>query len=123
MLFKSKQIKGDGRGHSVGFPTINLALPSEIPFDDGIYAVWVVIGERTYKGALHYGAIPTFNLSEKTLEVHLIDVTDDTVPETDSLEIEVDVVEHLREIRNFESVEELAIQIAHDVEKVNSILK
>lgn len=122
MIFKSKQVKGDGRGHSVGFPTINLVTPDEFPLDEGIYATWVVIGDSTYKGALHYGSIPTFDIKEKALEVHLINVDDDIVPNTDDVEIEIDVVEHLRHIKKFESVEELAIQIARDIERVNSIL-
>jgi riboflavin kinase/FMN adenylyltransferase len=123
MLFQSKQIKGKGRGHAIGIPTINLEIPPQIELDEGIYAAWVVIDNKTYKGALHYGHVPTFNEHEKTMEVYLLDVTDDTVPSTKDIEIEVDTVEYLREIQNFAEVEDMLYQIALDVEKVNDILK
>lgn len=123
MLLSSKQIRGQGRGHKVGFPTINLVVPEDLSIDEGIYAVWVVIDGRTYKGALHYGAIPTFQLKDKTMEVHLIDITDDTVPVTEDKVIEIDVVERLRGVRKFDDAESLAIQIAIDIKNVNAILK
>jgi riboflavin kinase/FMN adenylyltransferase len=123
MLLSSKQIRGQGRGHKVGFPTINLVVPKDLSLDEGIYAVWVVIDGRTYKGALHYGAIPTFQLKDKTMEVHLIDITDDTVPVTEDKVIEIDVVEPIRGVRKFDDAESLAIQIAIDIKNVNAILK
>ena len=123
MLLSSKQIRGQGRGHKVGFPTINLVVPEDLSLDEGIYAVWVVIDGRTYKGALHYGAIPTFQLKDKTMEVHLIDITDDTVPVTEDKVIEIDVVERIRGVRKFDDAESLAIQIAVDIKNVNAILK
>jgi len=123
MLFQSRQVKGQGRGHQVGFPTINLIIPDDLVLDEGIYATWVVIDGNTYKGALHYGPVPTFGLKENTMEVHLIDVNDDTAPATEDKEIEIDVVEKLRDIKKFEDTESLVIQIADDVEKTKRILK
>ncbi|MEK7586040.1 MAG: riboflavin kinase [Patescibacteria group bacterium] len=123
MLFQARQIKGIGRGHKIGFPTINLLIPEGFHIDEGIYAVWVVIDNLTYKGALHYGPIPTFDLKDKTLEVHLIDVTDGDAPETFGKEIEIDVVERIRDIRYFDTALELATAISEDVQKVKLILK
>lgn len=123
MLFQSKQIRGVGRGRKIGFPTINLDVPNSFDLDEGVYAAWVVVGDATYKGALHFGSIPTFNEKSKTLEVHLIDVTDDNVPETRGLFIEIDVVEKLRDIKNFETALDLAMAIAEDVKNVKNILK
>lgn len=123
MIFQSKQVKGVGRGHKIGFPTINLQVPDELHIEEGIYAVWIVVGDKTYKGALHYGEIPTFNQKEKTLEVHLIDVTDENAPKTEGIDIEVDVVKKLRNIKNFETALELAMAISEDVKRVKSLLK
>ena len=122
MLFQSKQIKGQGRGHQIGFPTINLVIPDDILLNDGIYAVWAAIEGKTYKGALHFGAVPTFGFKNKTMELHLIDVTDDTVPDTGEVLIEVDVVEYLREVKKFDDAESLAIQIHYDIENVKKLL-
>lgn len=123
MLFNSSHIKGIGRGKELGFPTLNLSVPKDFFIDDGIYAVWVVIDNKTYKGALHYGPIPTFQQKDKTMEVHLLDITDENFPETDDKIIEVDIVQRLRDIKRFIETEDLIEQIASDVEKINYILK
>ncbi len=123
MLYQTKQIKGVGRGRKIGFPTVNLIIPEEFYFDDGVYATWVVIEEQTFKGALHYGPIPTFNLQDRSLEVHLIDVTDGNVPVTYGKDIEIDIVEKIRDVKNFENALELATQISDDVQKIKLILK
>ena len=123
MIILSRQIKGEGRGHKIGFPTINLSVAPDLVLEDGIYAVWVVVNDVTYKGALHYGPIPTFSQKDKTMEVHLLDVTDSNAPDTEGAEIEVDVVSFLRGVRTFSSAEELALHIDLDVKNVRLILK
>ncbi len=123
MVLHTKHIRGVGRGKEIGFPTANLSFDRDIILEDGIYAVWVVINNKTYKGALHYGPIPTFNQKEKTMEVHLLDITDETFPYTEGADIEIDIVEHIRDIKNFIDPADLTEQIARDVEKVQMILK
>lgn len=123
MVFQSKHIGGLGRGKDMGFPTMNLTVPEDFILDDGIYAAWVIINDKPFKGALHYGAIPTFNISKPSLEVYLLDVTDETMPNTDGATIEVDIVQKLRDIKRFLELGDLAEQIERDVEKVRSILK
>jgi riboflavin kinase/FMN adenylyltransferase len=123
MVFQAKHIKGMGRGETLGFPTINLDFPDDVILDDGIYAAWVVVGNKTYKGALHFGPVPTFGQPERSMEVYLLDVTDENLPETKDVLIEIDTVERLRDIKDFAETEDLIAQIALDVEKVNAILK
>jgi riboflavin kinase/FMN adenylyltransferase len=123
MVFQAKHIKGNGRGVTLGFPTINLDFPSDVILDDGIYAAWVVIANKTYKGALHFGPVPTFDQPEKSMEVYLLDVTDESVPDTHDVLIEIDIVERLRDVKDFAETDDLIAQIADDVEKVNTILK
>jgi riboflavin kinase/FMN adenylyltransferase len=123
MLFKVKHIHGMGRGKEIGFPTMNLTVPENFHIEQGIYAAWVLINDKPYKGALHYGAIPTFNQKEATMEVHLLDVTDENMPETENAQIEIDIVERLRDIKRFLDPADLTIQIARDVERVRLILK
>jgi riboflavin kinase / FMN adenylyltransferase len=122
MIFKSRQIKGAGRGKGMGYPTVNLIIPSDLVLDYGVHAAWVEIADRIYKGALHYGPTPTFNQKEETLEVYLLDVTDDNFPHTEGEEISVDIVEYLREIQLFSDADILVEQIGRDVERVRTIL-
>lgn len=123
MIFQTTQIKGQGRGHGIGFPTINVEIPSDLVLDEGIYAAWVVIGQKTYKGALHYGSVPTFEQKDQTMEVHLLDVTDDTAPLVTNDPIEIDIVERMRDVRFFAEVTDLVEQIARDVANVRVILR
>lgn len=121
MKFKSTQIRGKGRGKSLGFPTINLEIPKDLELLDGIYAVRVFFDGTSFVGALHSGPIPTFNENEKTLEVFLIDVEPKNLPEQIS-ELEIEIIKYLRPVLNFENQEELASQIGKDVEDTKRIL-
>lgn len=123
MVFQSKHIHGMGRGKEIGFPTMNLTVPEDLQIDEGIYAAWIIINDKPYKGALHYGAIPTFNEIKATLEVYLLDVTDETMPNTEGAIIEIDIVQRLRDVKRFLEVGDLAEQIERDVERVRLMLK
>lgn len=121
MRFKSKQIQGKGRGKLLGFPTINLEVPKTFQLEDGIYAVKVFISGQEFIGALHFGPIPTFNETQKTLEVFLIDINPSAVPETENLDIEIETIKLLREVLSFKNQEDLAKQIGEDVIKTKQI--
>jgi riboflavin kinase/FMN adenylyltransferase len=123
MLIHSHHIKGIGRGKEIGFPTLNLSIPENILIDEGVYSSWIVIDGKTYKGALHYGSVPTFNQDEKTMEVFLIDITDENFPDTKNKIIEIDIVDKLRDIKRFLDSADLTEQIALDVEKIKIMLK
>lgn len=121
MKFKSSQVKGKGRGKLLGFPTINLEIPKDIELLDGIYSVRVFIEGASFVGALHSGPIPTFNETEKTLEVFLIDVDSEILPEQID-ELEVEIIKYLRPVINFDNSDDLAKQISKDVEDTKKIL-
>lgn len=121
MILKTRQIKGDGRGHSIGFPTINMLIPKDFILEDGIYACFVKIFGNIYKGALHYGEIPTFNIKTKQLEVYLLDV-DDFIHDELLDDIELNIVEKIRDIKKFNQIENLSIAIFNDVNNIKKIL-
>lgn len=120
MRFKSTQVTGKGRGKLLGYPTINLEIPDKFSLRDGIYAVRVLIGNRRFAGALHYGPIPVFNEINNTLEVFLIDTKNSDIPDDQNLEIEI--IQYLRQILNFPNQEELVKQIGKDVKDSKKIL-
>lgn len=74
-------IKGAGRGGALlGFPTANLKIdnPSKILPPDGVYAVQVKLPGGELKHAmLNIGKNPTFNSTEKSIEVHILDFNGD----------------------------------------------
>lgn len=113
-------VHGAKRGRSLGFPTINLALPRErlLP-RDGIYAMWAEMGEGRFKAAASLGIRPTFGGGERVLEAYLLDFSGDVYGE----EVEVAFVKRLRDEIAFASPAELSAQIARDVDETQRALR
>ena len=123
MHIVSRQVKGKGRGKVIGFPTINLDIPSGLSLEDGIYAAWVTIGDRRYKGALHFGPIPTFDETTKSLEVFLLDATEEELIGMENVAIKIDTVKKIRDIIKFDTTGELTKQIREDILVIDAILQ
>lgn len=114
MEFTASTITGAGRGKGLGTPTINLNL-DQIPdeLNEGIY---VCIANDQH-AVMHYGPRPVFH-DTLSCEVHLLD----TIPSTDLEEVSVNVLERIRDVRNFDSPETLKKQIEEDIRKAKDIL-
>jgi riboflavin kinase/FMN adenylyltransferase len=105
-------VQGKGRGAKLlGVPTANLVSPNELLPASGIYAVWVRRGDTILPGVANIGTCPTFNNSELSLEVHLLEFSGDLYGES----LEVRFVARLREEQRFPSLEALAAQIHADI--------
>ncbi len=105
-------VRGDGLGRKLGYPTANLQPYQEVTPPNGVYAVFVHLGERTLHGTMNIGVRPTLRHSlARTIEVHIHAYDGDLY----GTEIEVDVVARLRDERQFDGVEALTAQIALDV--------
>jgi riboflavin kinase/FMN adenylyltransferase len=118
---EGKVVKGDGRGRSIGIPTINLRTQNQLLPASGVYATFVrPLGEKTWwKGATNIGFRPTFD-SELALriETHLLDFTGDLYGQA----MELFFVEKVRDEIKFSSVNDLVEQIHHDISRVKEIL-
>jgi len=125
MNITTRQIRGKGRGKLIGYPTINLEIPQVLQgstLQEGIWAAWVVIAGKKYQGALHFGPVPTFGESAKSLEVFLLDASDDDLVGVEGEAIELIPIARLRDIENFDTTEALTAQISRDVEDVRKLL-
>lgn len=122
MKFEASTIKGHGRGGGLGFPTINLLPPDEIALvlQDGIYAVWVTIGQDRYGGALYYGPVPVFNQKEKNLEIYLVNAYQFYINPGEIVVFEI--VKYIRGVENFSSPELMVIQMEKDVAQIKKVL-
>ena len=88
-------------------------LPDDVPaFEDGIYACVVRVEGVRHRGAMHKGPRPVFQAGP-ACEIHLLDTV---LPELPPM-LEVEVVEYLREIRDFPSPDALSQAIAEDVSR------
>lgn len=111
----------------MGFPTVNLKIPQKFKLKSGIYAARVTVDKNVFSGALHYGSTPTFGEDEKSLEVYLIDVTNENLIELglenfDGKLIKVQIIKYLRQVKKFKRVEELVRQIEEDVKQIKNLV-
>ena len=107
-----KVVKDRGVGSTLGFPTANIILDKDkFNLRDGVYAGKVILENKTYYAIINYGARPTFDLEQKLLEVHIIDFCGDLYDK----EIEVLFLDFIREIKKFNSIDDLKEQLKADL--------
>ena len=114
-------VEGHKVGRLLGFPTANLQLPSEklLPAR-GVYAVRVTLPDGTrWNGVLNVGERPTLhNGTDVSVEVHLIDFIGDLYQN----QLQVQVVQKLRDEHFFTSTDELRQHIENDCRCASTIL-
>jgi len=108
---------GSARGREIGFPTANLGATDTLVPAMGVYAGRTFFGGRSHWSAIHIGPNPTFGEELPKVESHLLDFEGSIYGET----IEVDFVGRLRDIRQFESVDQLTNQLKLDVEATQTL--
>lgn len=105
-------IHGDARGTGIGFPTANLHIPERMAIPaDGVYAVRAATGDDVHPAVVNIGVRPTFGVSTRTVEAHLLDFSGDLY----GTEMGLRFVARLRDERRFDSVDELVAQLHRDV--------
>ena len=103
---------GDRRGRELGFPTANLDIAPEMALPgDGIYATWAVVDGIRRPAATSIGVRPTFGLTERLVEVYILDFAGDLY----GRDLEVRFVAKLRNQETFPNLESLVEQINRDV--------
>lgn len=110
---------GDGRGRHLGYPTANVALSEEyiIPLY-GVYAVYLLIAGQRYPAVANIGIRPTFQRSELSVEIHIMDQSMNLYGQ----EVEVELIKMLRAEKRFGSADELIRQITDDADQARQIL-
>jgi riboflavin kinase/FMN adenylyltransferase len=105
-------VVGDRRGKQLGFPTANLEIaPNMMVPGDGIYATWAIIDGVRRPSATSIGIRPTFGLTERLVEVYILDFDADLYGKNMCVEF----VRKLRDQQTFPGVEALVDQIHRDV--------
>ena len=110
---------GAARGSKIGFPTANLdAIDTLIPAV-GVYAGRTYVHGRSHWSAIHIGPNPTFGEEHPKVESHLLDFEGSIYGEA----IEVDFISRLRDIRQFESAQQLTDQLKLDVDSTRQLAR
>ena len=112
-------VLGDQRGRDLGFPTANLDVNSQLQLPgDGIYATWALIDGVRHQAATSVGVRPTFGLTQRLVEVFVMDFAGDLYGKT----IGVEFVKKVRGQEAFDNVGALVKQIAQDVDDCRDVL-
>jgi riboflavin kinase/FMN adenylyltransferase len=106
-------VAGDARGGTLGYPTANLAVPSELLVPAyGIYA-----GRAgDHRAAMSIGVNPHYGGEERRVEAFLLDFAGDLY----GRRLVVELWKRLRSERAFASEQELIDQIGRDVEQARA---
>ncbi len=102
-------VYGDQRGGTLGFPTANLAVPSNLM----VPAYGIYVGEALgHRAAVSIGVNPHYGGDERRIEAFLLDYEGNLYGST----LRLSLWQRLRAERAFQSEEELVAQIARDTE-------
>lgn len=115
-------VKGDQRGRTIGFPTLNIVLEKGADPFRGIYAVRVrdAMEENApvWQGAGYFGDRPTFDTGRTFLEVYLIGFDGDLY----GRQLFVEFIELIRGDKRFSSIDELVSQMKADCDAAVKLL-
>lgn len=110
---EGKIVKGHQIGRTIGFPTANIAIddPNKILPNSGVYAVWVDLKGKRYKGMLSIGNRPTLeDDGSQSVEVYILNFSGDVYEE----KIKVSFIKKLRDNQKFKNLEDLKSQLETD---------
>ena len=111
-------VHGDAHGRTLGFPTANVAIETELLPPHGVYAVRAAVDGELRDGVANLGVRPTFGAGAVGLEVHLFDGAWDLY----GRRLMVDVIARVRAERRFAGIDELKAQIADDARTARRLL-
>lgn len=116
-------VQGEQRGRELGFPTANVPVPDGLATpDDGVYAAWVLdldAGGERWPAAVSVGDNPTFEGVSRRVESYVIDRTG---LDLYGHRIRVELIERLRGMEAYPSLEALVEQMHADVARARAIL-
>jgi riboflavin kinase/FMN adenylyltransferase len=111
-------VEGAKRGHTLGFPTANLAISEEVYPKAGVYAVEVLWNRQPFNGVANIGVNPTFQAAHSEMkanvsfEVYILDFDHNIYGD----EIQVSFKKRIRDEVRFGSTADLIRQIQRDVQ-------
>lgn len=105
----------------MGFPTANIKLHhGQIQPPTGVFAARAELPKKQFwLAAVHIGPAPTFNDTAYRIEVHLLDYKGD---ELYGQPLTVELVKKIRDVKKFNSEEDLSAAIAADCVEARQIL-
>lgn len=111
-------VPGDQRGRKLAAPTANLQVDVHqvLPMD-GVYVVYAILGSQRLPALANIGTNPTFMVSERRIEVFILDFAGDIYGQT----LAVDFLCYLRAEITFPDASQLQEQIVSDIAAARKI--
>jgi riboflavin kinase / FMN adenylyltransferase len=113
-------VRGEQKGRELGYPTANVEMsdPEKMLPKEGIYAAYGRVRGERVPGLLHLGPRPTFPGFAPTIELYLLDWSGDIYGD----HVRVEIVDRIRDIRPFSSVDALIEAMRGDEREGRRIL-
>ena len=114
-------VKGKALGRTIGFPTANIELNSDLKLipANGVYAIKICVKEIWYGGMLNIGFRPTISKeNNQTIEAHIFDFSADIYGDN----VKVQFLSKWREEMKFSGIDELKNQLKRDEETIRHIV-
>lgn len=112
-------VKGQGRGHKIGVPTINLNQTLTLLPKEGVYYTLmrrVIDPTKWFQSVTNIGSQPTFDQLEVRIESHILNFNQMIYGE----QVELRVLQWIRGVKKFSSIQNLTAQIEQDILSVQS---
>ena len=104
-------IRGNRRGHTIGFPTANLKPHNRVIPKFGVYATATLVDGTWRRSITNIGVRPTFeNDAEPSIETYLFDFDEDLYGDV----LRVRFLHRIRDEVKFKGIDELKAQIEKD---------
>jgi riboflavin kinase/FMN adenylyltransferase len=109
-------VRGDERGHQLGFPTANLAPQNRVIPADGVYVTATLIENEWRRSVTNIGTRPTFeDGNNRLVETHVMNWSGDLYGDV----VRVRFLHRLRAEKKFASVDQLRTQIERDIARAH----
>lgn len=114
-------VNGKGLGKKLDYPTANIKIeePYKLIPKNGVYVVKAHIEGKTVFGMMNIGTNPTVDGKNRSIEVHFFDFSKDIY----GIQIEIEILERLRDEQKFESLDVLKNQLSKDLINSKQYLK
>ena len=110
-------VRGERRGHTIGFPTANLHPHNRVIPKFGVYATATLLEGIWRRSVTNIGVRPTFeSASEPSIETYIFDFDGDLYGDV----LRVRFLHRIRDERKFNGIEELKAQIERDTHRARN---
>ena len=107
-------VRGDRRGHTIGFPTANLHPHNRVIPKFGVYATATLIDGVWRRSITNIGVRPTFGVDdEPSIESYIFEFNDELYGDV----LRVRFLHRIRDERKFSGIDELKAQIERDTRR------